>query len=56
MKMEKKSVKNKQLHEKQQLDDEDLEKCEDNLSDSEDSENVNNEGGIDTEMLIVMIV
>ena len=47
--MEDKSVKNKQLYEKQQLVDEDLEECEDNLSDSEDSENVNNEGGIGTE-------
>ena len=47
--VEKKSVKNMQLPEKQQFVDEDFEKFEDNLSDSEDSENVNNEGGIETE-------
>ena len=47
--VENKSVKNKQLYEKQQLVDEDLEECEDNLSDSKNLENVNNEGGFETE-------
>ena len=47
--MKNKSIKNMQLYDRQKLIDEDLEESGNNFSDSEELENVNNEGVIETE-------
>ena len=44
-----KSIKNMQFYDRQKLIDEDLEESGNNFSDSEELENVNNEGVIETE-------